>query len=379
MSDEKQLNLLQQGVKVWNSWRAAHPEVEQPDLSGANLADANLARANLAGANLHWTYLRRANLSGANLCKADLRSTDLFRANLREANLTDARLRETKLRQAHLEGACLLGANLLRANLSEAHLERGDLREASFRQANLSEAHLDGARLEGAELTSASLVETNLEQANLTGSHVYGIAAWNPKLKGAKQSNLVITSGNEPAITVDDLEVAQFVYLLLTNPKLREVIDTVTTKVVLILGRFASERLAVLEAVRSALRQHDYVPILFDFEGPENQNVRATVETVARLARFVVVDLTDVKAVNQELQAIVPQIKVPVRPLLLEGTEPPGAVLQTLWHDYADRLLRIHRYHDLDGLLVSFKEKVIDPAETKAKELKLRELEDIFE
>jgi hypothetical protein len=132
--------------------------------------------------------------------------------------------------------------------------------------------------------------------------------------------------------------------------------------VVLILGRFTSERLTVLEAVRTLLRQHDYVPILFNFEGPENLNVRATVETVARLARFVV-DLTDVKAVDQELQAIVPQIKVPIRPLLLEGTEPPGPVLQTLWHDYPDRLLKIHRYYDLDELLASFKEKVIDPAE----------------
>jgi hypothetical protein len=178
---------------------------------------------------------------------------------------------------------------------------------------------------------------------------------------------------------VDNLEVAQFLYLLLDNAKLREVIDTVTTKVVLILGRFTPERLAVLEALRRALRQHDYVPVLFNFEGPENQNVLATVVTVARLARFVVADVTDAKAVDQELQAIVPQIKVPVRPLLLEGTEPPGAVLQTLWHDYPDRLLKIHRYHDLDGLLVSFKDKITDPAEARAKDLKLRELEDIFE
>jgi hypothetical protein len=177
---------------------------------------------------------------------------------------------------------------------------------------------------------------------------------------------------------VDKLDVAQFVHLLLASPKLREVFDTITTKVVLIFGRFTSERLTILEAVRTLLRQHDYVPILFNFEGPENLNVRATVEIVARLARFVV-DLTDVKAVDQELQAIVPQIKVPIRPLLLEGTEPLGPVLQTLWHDYPDRLLKVHRYYDLDGLLASFKEKVIDPAEASAKELRLHELEDIFE
>ena len=43
----------------------------------------------------------------------------------------------------------------------------------------------------------------------------------------------------ESEVTVDDLEVAQFVYLLLHNEKVRRVIDTITSKVVLILGRFS--------------------------------------------------------------------------------------------------------------------------------------------
>ena len=36
--------------------------------------------------------------------------------------------------------------------------------------------------------------------------------------------------------------MAQFVYLLLNNAKIRDVIDTVTAKAVLILGRFKGER-----------------------------------------------------------------------------------------------------------------------------------------
>ena len=42
----------------------------------------------------------------------------------------------------------------------------------------------------------------------------------------------------EPKVTVDNIEVAQFIYLLLHNGKIRDVIDTVTSKAVLILGRF---------------------------------------------------------------------------------------------------------------------------------------------
>jgi hypothetical protein len=37
---------------------------------------------------------------------------------------------------------------------------------------------------------------------------------------------LVITGPGEPEITVDNIEVAQFIYLMLNNEKVRDVIDT---------------------------------------------------------------------------------------------------------------------------------------------------------
>jgi hypothetical protein len=85
-----------------------------------------------------------------------------------------------------------------------------------------------------------------LDRANLSGCNIYRIAAWNVNLKDAIQLNLRITPPGEPAIQVDNLEVAQFIYLLLDNAKIREVIDTITSKVVLILGRFTPERKAIL-------------------------------------------------------------------------------------------------------------------------------------
>ncbi len=73
------------------------------------------------------------------------------------------------------------------------------------------------------------------------------------QLKGATQLNLLITPNraDEPTITIDNLNVAQFIYLLLNNKEIREVIDTITSKVVLILGRFTNERKKVLDAVKS--------------------------------------------------------------------------------------------------------------------------------
>ena len=81
------------------------------------------------------------------------------------------------------------------------------------------------------------------------------MSAWGLKLPRAKQQNLIITRNDEPEITVDNIEVAQFIYLLLHNEKIRDVIDTVTSKVVLILGRFTDERKAVIDAVREETAQ----------------------------------------------------------------------------------------------------------------------------
>ena len=52
--------------------------------------------------------------------------------------------------------------------------------------------------------------------------------------------------------------MAQFIYLLLHNEKIREVIDTITSKAVLILGRRTPARKAVLDAIRDELRRRNY-------------------------------------------------------------------------------------------------------------------------
>src|SRR5262249_6074075 len=132
--------------------------------------------------------------------------------------------------------------------------------------------------------------------------------------------NLVITRFDEPTITVDNIEVAQSVYLLLHNPKIRDVIDTVGKKAVLILGRFTPERKEVLHALREELRKRDYVPILFDFDKPASQDLTATVSTLAHLARFIIADLTDPSCTPYELATVVPTTPVPVQPILLSGS-----------------------------------------------------------
>ena len=177
----------------------------------------------------------------------------------------------------------------------------------------------------------------------------------------------MITPFGESLIEVDNLEVAQFIYLLLNNKKLRSVIDTITSKVVLILGRFTPHRKVVLDAIREEIRRRDYLPVLFDFEKPSGQTTVETVSTLARMARFVIADLTDAKSVLQELQAVVPlSPSVVVQPLMLATQEEPGMfdfIRKFPW------VLETYRYSDQGTLLAELEEHVIAPAETKAKEL----------
>lgn len=83
-SVEQHVQLLRQGIGVWNVWRLKHSK-HKPTLSGANLhgmdlTSADLRQADLSSADLGesvliWTNFSGANLSGANLSGALLGDT----------------------------------------------------------------------------------------------------------------------------------------------------------------------------------------------------------------------------------------------------------------------------------------------------------------
>jgi hypothetical protein len=164
-------------------------------------------------------------------------------------------------------------------------------------------------------------------------------------------------------ITADNVEVAQFLYLLLNNRKIRDVVDTITSKVVLILGRFSDERKAVLEALRRELRRRDYLPVLFDFDRPARRDITETVSTIAHLSRFLIADITDARSIPQELMAIVPNLpSVPVQPLLL------GSAAEYAMFGFFRRfpwVLEPFVYPDVATLLEAVGDRVIAPAEQK--------------
>jgi len=410
MANPEYLAILNQGVEPWNKWRREGEPGAQPG-QRVDLNEANLTKAKLAGANL-----RRVSLARAAIYSADLRSADLFRANLGGANLnradlshatlteaqmpgvnlqsallcqtnlSNADLSEAYLNGADLSGSDLTGTDLTRASLYEAKLcatklnsaklnwsnmTGADLRNASLPGANLTgvsfiEADLPHADLSGANLRYARLADSNLEAAKLTGCRVYGASAWNLNLSNADQWGLIVTRPDEPTITTDSLDVAQFIHLLLNNRKVREVLDTITSKVVLILGRFTPERKAILDAIGEELRSRNYLPVLFDFEKPSSRDITEAVSTLAHMARFIIADITDARSVPQELERIVPDLpSVPVQPLLLDSQHEYGMFEHFQRYPW---VLEPVLYHSVSTLLGSLVSAVIAPAEAKSRE-----------
>jgi hypothetical protein len=281
-------------------------------------------------------------------------------------DLSEADLRGMKLDLVDFQDADLSKSKLDSAQLDSAVLDGADLREASLRQANLFGAYLQRADLRHANLRFTNLIDADLTDADLTGSLVFGASAWKVKLDRTKQRDLVITEFGEMAVTVDNIEVAQFVYLLLHNEKIRDVIDTVGKKAVLLLGRFTEGRIVVLERLREELRRRGYVPIVFNFDKPETRDFTETVRLLAGLSRLVIVDVTNPRSAPLELQAIVPEIMVPVRPIIEVG-QPPFAMLQDLAkYDWVFPLLS---YSSLDALAEALDDKIIKLAEARFVEL----------
>jgi uncharacterized protein YjbI with pentapeptide repeats len=327
MATSEVLEYARRGRDAWNAWRcrtSAHVDLSSADLSGMDLSAFDFSEC-----DLRWTGLRRANCEGCNFANADLMG-----ANLRQATLVRATFRESDLRWTHL-----------------------------------MEADLRGADLRGALLQGALLLKSDLRGADLRGSRIFGVSAWGVILDDTtKQSDLVISSFTEPLITVDNIEVAQFIYLMLNNQKVRDVIDTITSKVVLILGRFTPERKQVLDGLRNELRKRNYLPVMFDFEKPTSQTTDETITLLARMARFIVADVSDAKSILQELRGIVPDLpSVAVQPLILIPQEEPGMfdfIRKYPW------VLEPYRYDTQVHLLANLGTGVLDPAEAKVLELR---------
>lgn len=374
---QKLLELLNQGVDAWNLWRKRNPDLR------LNLYGAQLEGAQLSGINFRHVVLNRANLRKAELHGADFRSSALQQTNFSESIMEFAQFENAVIRGADLTHAILNRADMKFSLLSRAKLNGAKMVEADMRGVSLRRADLRNAQFERAILRHASMVECDIEGANFEGAEIYGISAWSVRGEPENQKGLIIRPTYEdPALIVDNLEVAQFVYLLRENKKIRDVLNAITSKAVLILGRFSPERKKILELLRTELRERGYIPIIFDFERARDLDFTETVATLAGMCRFVIADITNPRSSPLELQATIPNYMVPFIPILQEN-EKPFPMFVDLVNKY-DWVLDPLTYTSGDDLSDVFNKAILIPANEmqeklavkKAQELKLRSTRD---
>lgn len=317
-----------------------HTQFENSDLR-----DSNFKATIIKNSNFKFSLCNRADFSGSKIQNTSLKS-----ANIRESQFCSTKLDNVNLTKAHFERslfreAIIINSELPLVKLNDSKILITKIQNCNFKTSMLYNSFFDNCEFENCDFsntlfTSGKLIYSFIRNINLTRidfrntqltsdtftncdlskSKIFGVSAWKLSLKDTIQEDLRISDAGEPKITIDNIEVAQFIYLLINNEKLRNIISTITSKVVLILGRFTSERIYILNLIREELRKRNYLPVLFDFEKSPNRDITETVSTLALLSKFIIADITDPRSIPQELSNIVPLMpSLPVQPIILSG------------------------------------------------------------
>lgn len=404
-------------VKEWNDWRRKNPHVE-PDLRHARLDECrlefiNLDNAKLTGASFMGAHLLKASFNGARMTNcsfefvgaygADFKNTkcnnaNFERADLRKTDFTSATLQNTQFRNTDLEEAKMSGVNLKGADMRHAILKSVDLSNANMTEieldyANLEESNLDkahiyyadaqGANFVCAKMRGADLRRTKLSGSNLSSADISGADFRDALVQGANVSDVIYDSntnqhnlrfeiwhpgvGDFYDITFDNIEMTHLISLFLQNPKWENIFNVSTSKLVLILGRFADPaRFKVLDGLRQELPKYDYLPVVFDFDEPTGRDTVEVVATLAGLSRFIICDLTQQKSTPLESHVIIPSLSIPFVPIIKKGEKEFSMFRALKKYDW---VLPTVSYSSTKQLLNYLEEAVIAPAEKKLRSL----------
>lgn len=315
MPEEKHIRILRNGIKEWNQWRTKNPKLT-PNLSNVDFVKEFPSKDEIY--NL-------PNFNGCNFSNVDLHGV-----TLRNGYYTICCFDGYKINFSDLVDAYFTSCTFKKVEMRVTEIGSATFNNCIFEDSDLSYFSAEDTSFTGSEfintrLENVSFVSNDFSETKLIGCSVYGISSWDLKLGNSIQKDLIITKEGQPRITVDNMELAQFLYLIINNSRLRNVIDTITSKVVLILGNFSPKRKIVLDEIREKLRQNDFIPVMFDFEKPTSRNLTETVFTLANISRFVIADLSSPRSIGHELSAIIPKLQsVNFYPTIIKGEREYG-------------------------------------------------------
>ena len=187
--------------------------------------------------------------------------------------------------------------------LADAHIADGLQRLIGQVEELLRRAHTGRLLRDGMTLVIAGL--PNAGKSSLMNA-----------LTGQESAIVTATPGTtrdvlREQIEIDGLHISVFVDSLWRGNGVRDLVDGLTSTVVLLLGRFDPANKVVLDRLRDELRVRGYSAMLFDTTPAVSRDLSETVQVLARLSRFVIADLSDPRSSPHELQQFVPFVAVP--------------------------------------------------------------------
>ncbi len=300
MLDKLKEAISQSDNTIWNKWMKTNQE--QVVFEKVNFLEFGTKP------------IRSYNFTGAKFIDCQFNHVDFYKCQFERATF-----------EGVIETTSFYEANFRRSTFYNAIIQDVDFTGSIFNNAVFTNCDLKNV-----VLYCASLVYCDFFKGSISDSSVYGANVWNINISETKQSNLIVEAYSEVSekerygvVTVDDIELAQFINLILNNNKVANVFNTMSSKIVLILGRFTTERKAILDLMRTELRNRNYSPILFDFEKPIQKDLTGTVIALSQMSGFIIADLTDGTSVPWELASIIPQLRLtPLLPIILKGSKP---------------------------------------------------------
>jgi len=286
--------IILQGASVWNQWQKekkgpvhfAKPYwYDSPDSMGRQIKGGNrldFSGLNLTNVSVHDAFAEGLNIQNSKIINCHFEEGDFSRANFSNTEFVNTRFNKTILTDANFDGASFINCNLNRINITNANFCLKEIRETV----------------------------------------VYGVSAWDLKTcDEMKQSRLIIertyelysdilASGKIP-LMADNIELAQFIYYLSNHKKMRDVLNILNAKGILLLGQFKDGGLERLYKLHDWLKGKNYMPMIFDFERPVNMDYTETVITMAGLSKIIIADLSG-GSVPQELHATLTNFQKPI-------------------------------------------------------------------
>lgn len=275
--------------------------------------------------------------------------------------------------QISIYSAFAEGMTFENATFNHVLFEEGDFSRVNFINCEFTNVKFNKTILTDSNFDGAVFINCSLNRVNLTNSIftvkqisqtvIYGISAWDiVTSEDSIQNELVIEktydlysdiiqSGRIPMM-VDNIELAQFIYYLSNHKKIRDTLNILNNKGVLILGRFADGGLERLHKVREWFAARNYIPMIFDFEHLESMDRTETIVTMGGLSKIVLADVSG-SSVPHELHAILINF---LKPVIAFHEDKPYSMMDDLVRK--NRFFQALAYEDMSGLIEQLPEKV---------------------